>query len=78
MKTILARRPAQAAGWRQGADARMARCLRPLPLMTQARNATARNFSNLAGEPAGDAGQKTRVGWQALPGAADLETFGCR
>jgi hypothetical protein len=46
-------------------------------LMTQARNARARNFSNLCGPPSRDAGQKARVGWQGLPGAASLEAFGC-
>jgi hypothetical protein len=45
--------------------------------MTQAQNATARNFSDLTGPPARAAGQKTRDGWQGLPGAAASEVFGC-
>jgi hypothetical protein len=45
--------------------------------MTQARNATAHNFSNLAGTPSRVAGQKARIGWQGLPGAAAVEAFGC-
>lgn len=55
----------------------LARRLRSLPLMTQARNTTARNFSNLTGTPLREAGQKARIGWQGLPGAAWLEAFGC-
>ncbi|WP_305758174.1 hypothetical protein [Brevundimonas sp.] len=56
----------------------MARRLRAQSIMTQVRNAIVRIFSNLPKAPASEAGQKTRVGWQALPGAALMEGPQCR
>jgi len=47
----------------------LVRRLRPSPVMTQARNAMSRKINDLLGRPLSGAGQKTRVGWQALPGA---------
>jgi hypothetical protein len=55
--------------------AQLARSLRPFLVMTQAGNAKARKFSKLSGAQLSDAGQKTRVDGQALPGAAGLEAF---
>ena len=41
--------------------------------MTQALDANPRNYSDLNKRPARAAGQKARIGWQALPGAAVVE-----
>jgi len=46
--------------------------------MTQARNAISHKISNLRERCAGRAGQKTRIGWQGLPGAAREEAATCR
>ncbi len=56
----------------------MARPLRSFAAMTQARNATARKNKDLPEALSLDAGQKTLVGWQGLPGAAVMEAAGCR
>jgi hypothetical protein len=55
----------------------LARSLRALPGMTQAKNARTRKFSSLYGPASQNAGQKTRVEWQGLPGIVTLEVFGC-
>jgi hypothetical protein len=47
-------------------------------VMTQARNAIARKIKDLPSAISWDAGQKTLVGWQGLPGAALMEAAGCR
>jgi hypothetical protein len=56
----------------------MARGLRAQSIMTHVRNAIVRIFNDLPGSPASDAGQKTRVGWQGLPGAVLMEGPQCR
>jgi len=56
----------------------LARGLRPSSVMTQARNAISRNYSDLTGRLHPAAGQKARIGWQALPGAAASEASACR
>jgi hypothetical protein len=58
-------------------DVKLANNGRALPGMTQAKNARTRKFSSLYGPPARNAGQKTRVEWQGLPGIVTLEVFGC-
>jgi hypothetical protein len=57
---------------------RLARRLRTLPVMTQARNAILRNFSDLTGRGENAAGQKARGDWQGLPGARFVEARACR
>jgi len=47
-------------------------------VMTQARNAIARKINDLPDAPSRDAGQKTLVGWQGLPGAVHMEAAACR
>lgn len=66
------------AGHRLLRPSELAHGLRPLLVMTQARIANPWNYSDLNGWPVGAAGQKTRIGWQALPGAAVLEALACR
>ncbi len=41
--------------------------------MTQAQNADSRNYNGLTERTDRAAGQKARIGWQALPGAATVE-----
>jgi hypothetical protein len=55
----------------------LARRLRTLSVMTQARNAILHNFSDLTGRLESPAGQKARGGWQALPGALAMEARAC-
>jgi hypothetical protein len=57
---------------------RVARGLRALPAMTQARNAISRNFISLPRGRVSVAGQKARAAQQALPGARRMEPRGCR
>lgn len=46
--------------------------------MTQAKNANLRKFKNLVESFTRPAGQKTRIGWQGLPGAVAMEAVQCR
>ena len=41
--------------------------------MTQAQDTNSRKYSDLVDRPVSTAGQKARIDWQGLPGAADLE-----